>query len=315
VSDANGLFSQCGLAGGNYDVVAGKWGYETFCDQVNISASNISIDLKPGIYDDFSFPFGWTTSGNASTGIWVRAIPSGSDYNGITANPDSDVNADCSDKAFVTGNNSTNASSDDVDNGETNLLSPLFDLSNYNAPQIRYARWFFNSGGSGNPNDSLIISISNGTQSVILETVTANSSNNSTWVQRSFDLAGVIPFTSTMQLKIHTADVQPGHLLEAGFDHFRIVELDAASINDHTASSAISVSPVPASSGESINFSSSLSEIQSLAIYDLSGRLVFSTPVQNAKQIKVQTALSSGSYLWNIIDVQGNSHQGKLMVR
>lgn len=315
VSDVNGAFSQCGLAGGIYDVVAGKWGYETFCDQVNISVSNISIDLKPGIYDDFSFPFGWTTSGNASTGIWLRAIPAGTDFNGTPSNPNSDDATDCSDKAYVTGNNSANASSDDVDNGSTTLNSPNFSLTGYTFPQIRYSRWFFNGGGSGNPNDSLIISLTNGTQTLVLETVTANSPSNSSWVSKAFDLFGAIPFTSNMQLRVRTADAAPGHLVEAGFDHFRIVEMDAVGMKAEQDATKISVSPVPSNPGEPIHFTASGGGIHQIQIYDLTGRLVVNHNGIPQSRVSIYQNLPAGSYLWRTTDSLGNHQQGKLMVR
>ena len=315
VSDANGQFSQCGLAGGVYDVVAGKWGYETYCNQVNISTSNVTIDLAPGIYDDFAFPFGWTTSGNASTGIWVRAVPTGTVYNSTAANPDADDATDCSNKAFVTGNNSTNPSSDDVDNGATNLISPVFSLTSYTFPQIRYSRWFFNAGGTGNPNDSLVISISNGTQTVVLETVTAASAGNSSWVQKSYDLFGLIPFTANMQLIVHTADVTPGHLLEAGFDHFRIVEMDAVGIRNADVTPVISVAPVPSLPGDEIRFTSVQDPIASLNIFDISGRLIHSCNGTEKQTISFRQTLSPGSYLWRATLSGGKIQQGKLMIR
>ena len=36
---------------------------------------------------------------------------------------------------------------DDVDNGETILTSPVFDLSNYSDPVISYERWFVDKYG------------------------------------------------------------------------------------------------------------------------------------------------------------------------
>jgi hypothetical protein len=250
VSDANGNFTQCGLAGGNYDVIAGKWGYETYCGSQTITTGSLAIDLLPGIYDDFSFANSWTVSGNASAGVWERAIPAATDNQGAPANPGNDESSDCSNKAYVTGNNNANASVDDIDNGATILSSPLFDLTGFNAPSIRYARWFYNGGGTGaTPNDSLVISISNGITSVDLEAVTLNTPGMSSWVQKQFDLTGVIASTANMQIKVRAVDANPGHLVEAGFDHFRVEELDGVGIKESLSNNSLEVFPNPAQVG------------------------------------------------------------------
>lgn len=315
VSDSNGNFTQCGLAGGNYDVVAGKWGFETFCNNQSISTGTLSIDLVPGIYDDFAFANGWTVTGAASAGIWERAVPAGTDNQGAPSNPANDVSVDCSNKAFVTGNNNANASVDDVDNGATILTSPVFDLTTYNSPSIRYARWFYNGGGTGaSPNDSLVISISNGTLSVDLEAVTATTPGMSTWVQKQFDLTGVIPVTSTMQLKVRAVDFSPGHLVEGGFDHFRVEELDGVGLKEKVTSEEVNLYPNPS---ENFTTVTSSEGFDGLRITGALGAVVYSENFrQNTYRKEINTQmLADGVYLVELVKANNIVGRKQLLVK
>lgn len=247
-TDANGNFSNCATVAGNYNVVAGKWGYETICFDTLINLANPSINLllNQKIQDDFSFNYGWTVSTTATTGAWIRGVPVGTSFNStFDANPNDDAGNDCSNKAFVTGNAGGSASQDDVDNGATYLTSPLFDLSTYVNPIVHYSRWFFNAGGTGNPNDSLHILLNNGSTEVQLELVTANSIGNSSWISKSIDVTNLLPMTSTMQLRVVTADVPPGHLVEAAFDNFSVTEGALGVTNIKGTSSNFVVQPNP----------------------------------------------------------------------
>ena len=46
-----------------YRVSVGKWGYLTHCESLNIDSTtgSLTIWLIPGIYDDFTFDYGWTS--------------------------------------------------------------------------------------------------------------------------------------------------------------------------------------------------------------------------------------------------------------
>ena len=94
----------------------------------------------------------------------------------------------------------------------------------YNNPIINYYRWFANSGWPGStPDDSLIISISNGNTSEVIEIVTANSNTLNQWYYNSAPVN--IPLTSNMQLQVYTADLNDPHIVEAAFDMFQVEEL------------------------------------------------------------------------------------------
>jgi len=221
-TDSNGDFTIDSFETGIYNVFAGKWGYLTKQQSVNIfsSATTVAIGLQTGYYDDFLFDFEWTTSSTAMTGDWERAQPIGTDFNGDVSNPDADVPDDFGSACYVTGNGGGSAGDDDVDDGSVTLTSPLFDLSNFTDPFITYSRWFFNDGGTTTPNDSLIVTLSNGTDTAMIDVHTAATGNNG-WNAYQFRVKDFISLSPTMAMQFITSDnASSGHLVEAGVDFF-----------------------------------------------------------------------------------------------
>ena len=229
-SDASGNFSLSGVTEGSYTVVAGKWGYNYGTAEITLSAdSDVVIELDRGYQDDFVFDFGWDENGNSSTGIWERGVPIGTQYQGGLSNPGANVNNDIGNTAYVTGNGGGNAGNDDVDDGETILISPIMDLTFMDSPVINYRTWFFNDGGQGTPpNDDLIIKISNGTDEVTLETI--DNSNDAWRPTSSFPLLGLLDITENMQLTVTATDYDQGHLVEGGFDKFLVTDDGPSSV-------------------------------------------------------------------------------------
>ena len=303
-TDANGNFVLPAFFPDNYSVDAGKWGYRTYCsDNVAVDPSTVplTIVLQPGIYDDFTFDLGWTVSG-ISPNAWERGEPDGTTLFGDQSNPDVDVNGDCRDKAYVTDNGGGQAGSNDVDNGNTILTSPVFDATQFLNPYVNYYRWFFNAGGQGNPNDTLTVKLFNGTSTVTLETVLNNTPNNGTWVSRSFQIAALIAPTSTMQFIIETADWPGpgGHIVEGGLDKFEVVE-GPASLNE-TSSPSVSVFPNPSSDAFSLSFDPALfGSDAALIITDLSGRIIYTANAAEINNSTFGSSLSAGIYIAQVV--------------
>jgi choice-of-anchor B domain-containing protein len=306
-TDANGDFSSCNVVAGTYTMIAGAWGYQTTCSTQNIAPgnTNVTIQLTPRYYDDFSLDYGWTVTGNASSGQWERGIPQGTDYNGTgDANPGVDVTGDCSTMAFVTGNAGGSASADDVDNGMTVLTSPVFDLSAYDEPHLFYSRWFFNDGGTGNPNDSLVISITNGTNTAVLETVTASTPNNSSWKAKNYKISSYVAPTANMQLIVKTADAPFGHLVEAGLDHFFIADSISSGIGIEEAllGGSIEAFPNPFTGNADVKYDldAAMQDAQ-LVITDIAGREVMRIALAASEGVvKAGNDLSGGVYFIHI---------------
>lgn len=220
---------------GDYVAYVGKWGFENIAVDVTVTAGgNIDLQLTPGYLDGFILDQGWTVTGNASSGAWERGVPNGTFFEGAGSNPDQDAEGgtDIGDIAYVTGNAAGgSAGTDDVDNGNTTLLSPSFDpafFGTFTDVQINFAYWFFNDGGSGLANDTLKIFLDNGTEQEVVRMFYSNDQGSntptSTWVAASVSLSELsIPVTSTMRFGAVIGDNNGGHLVEGGIDDFSIV--------------------------------------------------------------------------------------------
>lgn len=227
-----------------YGVVVGKWGYKTDCFDFDIDQSTGSIDvyLTPGFYDDFSFDFGWTISGTAQTGQWERGVPFGNDNNSA---PGVDVDHDCGNMCYVSEiNTSLSPNEGDIDGGPIMLVSPVMDLTGVTEPYIHYERWFYNNFGPGNVDDTLYISVSNGTDNIVIDKVGQDIPNFGKWVSKTIKLSDYITITPFMQFSFITGDLFDGNITEAALDHFYILDESELSVDGETLEN-LSVYPNP----------------------------------------------------------------------
>ncbi len=277
-----------------YTVTAGIWGYKTKCSDISIdqNTGSITIMLEKGYWDDFSFNFGWITTGTASTGLWTRGIPFGTQEN---ANPDRDAQFDCGDYAYVTGNAPDYLFTvDAVRNGEVKLFSPIMDLTTYSNPHVNYARWFYNKYGPNAPDDSIRIYLSNGTTNVLIDKKGLGNFYDE-WVYKSLRVEDFIPVTSTMQIVVQTSDYEPNwNVVEAGFDRFFISESNTTDIEVLNDIKTISLFPNPSFSIVTLK-DGIVGE--SYSIIGLDGKIVISGEISSSdEKIDVQN-LSTGMYV------------------
>lgn len=306
-ANGNGDFSIGPFYDGTYDIAVGQWGYVTYCEQnVTITdGSTLNIQLEEGYYDDFTFDFNWSVSGDAVVGVWERGEPVGTYWGGNTqSNPEEDVNTDCYDQAYVTGNNGGNPGTDDVDDLNTVLTSPTFDLSNYLDPYVSYYRWWFNASGGQTPNDSLYAVISNGTQSAVVDLVFGEE-ENAAWTPVSIRVLDYVSLSTNMTITFHTADWSTsgsgGNLVEAGIDVFRVEEVGQVGIEDELAGTQL-VEAYPNPFDELLNvkyaFTTPLNGAAKLQVLDLQGRVVHEQALLNESgTIVINAELSNGLYL------------------
>jgi choice-of-anchor B domain-containing protein len=312
-TDANGDFTIPGFFPDNYNVDGGSWGYITYCvDNLPINATTgpLTISLMPGIYDDFTFDFGWTVSGTSGN-EWERGEPVGTTTNGGSqANPQVDANGDCRDQAYVTDNGGGGVWSHDVDGGNTILTSPVWDASNFLNPMVHYYRWFYNGGnnGGGPADDTMTVSLFNGSTTVVLEQMFPSSPNNSSWVSQSYFINQFLPATSTMQLIVETADWGPVfNIVEGGLDRFEATE-GPVGIEESDDVFALSAYPNPFTDVISISYDiSNLTGDALLELTDMSGRIISSVTLkQGSNKIELNEEISSGMYFLRI--VAGNTY-------
>jgi choice-of-anchor B domain-containing protein len=318
-TDEYGNFERC-IIPLTYEGIAGKWGYETDCRFINSADFNESLnfELKQNYYDDFTFNFGWTVSGDATAGNWERGRPVGTTFNGIISNPFNDVNGDCSNKAFITGNGGGFAGDDDVDDGRTVLTSPSFNLTTYTDPVISYYRWFFNAGGNSTPNDSLIVRLHNGSETVVVEVVTAQSAGNSSWQKRTFRVKDYITPTSSMRISFDAIDANPGHLVEAGVDVFHVTENPSAGIETVKNENRLSVYPNP-NHGSTPKVEYQLTEeIQQdakIIVYNITGASIFEKKIASSEGIeKLDFTPAPGIYFVKLINGRAYTPAVKMVI-
>ncbi len=182
--------------------------------------------------DDAETNMGWSlgvAGDTATTGVWVRAEPVGTD-----AQPELD-HSDPGTLCFVTGNGAVGGGvgDNDVDGGLTTLRSPTFDLSGVDSATISYWRWYSNSAGAAPGADTFRVDISNNNGSTWTNAETVGPTGpgtNGGWVFASFDPAAFVPLTDQMRVRFVAEDAASGSIVEAAIDDFRIDTADCVDV-------------------------------------------------------------------------------------
>lgn len=249
----------------------------------NDFVAGLDLNLTVGAFaDDAEQDRGWscgTTGDTATSGIWVRAEPIGTTYNGSQCQTETDHTTDPGQICWVTGNGTVGgtAGEADVDGGKTTLLSPVFPLQGAVSATVSYWRWYTDNLGN-NPNEDYwdVDVTSDGTNWVHLEHT--NASANS-WNQYSFDVGTFVALTNQIRFRFVANDQTNNSLLEAAVDDFQlqVVKTPAADAPEQGASLAIglvSCRPNPFNPMTTIVYRASQSTRGTIGIYDVSGRLV-----------------------------------------
>ena len=273
-----------------YRVFVGKWKSVSYCEWLNVDAQtgSLTIYLKPGYYDDFTFDFGWTTAGDASTGQFERAIPFGS-----LSSPSADSDSDCSDYCYITENSTTSSLSDgDVDAGFVLLRSPIMNLSGMTDPYVHYERWFYSDQGILPPGDSLEIFLGNGVTQVKIDAQQYDTLTWGQWISKDLRILDYLALTPTMQFTVFTSDYgQDYNVTEAGLDNFYIVEAEFVSVPENELQQW-TVYPNPTNGTFYVK---DLTEETKFEIVSYNGASVVNGTISNNQQIDI-SGLSEGVY-------------------
>jgi hypothetical protein len=191
-----------------------------------------SINLVCGVPEiiyaaDMETNPGWTvgdTGDDATTGIWERGNPVGTEYGTLQAQPEDDHTPAPGSRCFVTGNGSTYPDADDVDNGKTTLKTSIFDLTGIENASVSYWRWYADLGPYNN-NDLFTVDISSngGIDWVNAETLdhTVNS-----WEEVSFKVGDFVTPGDEMMMRFVARDDPDDSICEAGIDDFTVKTYD-----------------------------------------------------------------------------------------
>jgi len=242
-TNALGQFNLECVPAANYSVIASKWGYIAQTTSL-VQGTPVGIALKPGYYDDFVSDLGWTTSSTASSGEWELGNPVGTLYDGIQSNPQQDAAGDNNGDCYTTGNGSSSAGGDDVDNGITSLITPVMKLANATDAVLTFKYWFFNDGGNGSaPNDQLQVNLLKGNQTFLIfsETASEGAWKNSPEIR----LSDFTTLNDNMRIQFVARDDNPGHLVESAIDIFEIKTSTVGTVPVLDASAQFTASPNP----------------------------------------------------------------------
>ena len=283
-----------------HNVIVGKWGYFTQCFDALIEAStgSLTIVLNLGYYDDFTFDFGWTVSGDAETGEWVRDVPNPT-TNTVMGNDSFD---DCGDMAYVTGNrDNTDPDYDDVDDGITILTSPMMDLTSYQNPGIFWDFAYLCNHGPGNIDDTLTFLLSNGLEQEIVFQVLPPQTE-----LMSFESIGInllefnnIDITNSMTFSVSVSDLDPNiNITEAAFDYFRVEEMTGL---EESNPESFSIYPNPTNGISMIEGAKVDSQYK---LVSASGVVLKKGVIDNDHHAVDLNGLSNGFYFIIIDDVQ-----------
>jgi hypothetical protein len=196
---------------------------------LSVAANYETIKMQ----DNFESDQGWTVSGSATNGQWVRGIPNG---NGIDGVPISDY--DGSGQCYLTGL----PVGSNVDNGSTILTSPLFDLSGGNG-RISYARWYSNNTGINPLNDVMAVYISNndGASWSTVESAGPTNQASGEWYEYAFWVNNVITPSGQMRLRFEVSDAGSPSIIEAALDKILISSYRCGACGDADNSGRINL--------------------------------------------------------------------------
>jgi choice-of-anchor B domain-containing protein len=294
-ADNSGNFTIPNFFAGTYEVIAGKWGWISECEEFGISLdeSAVNMELTEGIYDDFTFDFDWTTSSTAGSGDWEIADPDGTQIQGVDSNPGEDVEEDCFINAYVTGNGGGGAGNDDVDDGVVTLTSPSFsgDLG----PNLTFSWWFTNWDNT-DANDNLVITVSDGVNEAELLNTDANGPNGQ-WIEAEFYIYDFLAPAANYTITLITGDdINNGSIVEAALDNFQVEYLITDISNLDQAD--VFAFPNPSTGELNVIVPGELVGGEIL-IHNLQGQLVASHVMQSSQE-RLDLNLAAGVYMLSL---------------
>ncbi len=313
VSNGAGAFSLDCVIAGTYQVAAGQWGYVSSNQTVTVNGnSSVEIKLTKGYYDDFNLDYGWSVDGTSPTGIWERGEPIGTSNGGSLSNPEFDVASDAGDQCYVTGNGGGQAGSDDVDGGNSRLISPPMNLTGLQDAILTFDYWFFNGGGSGTPNDEfeVVLTAPGFSGPIFVENVPQSNWRSSGEIHLKDYLT---TFTDNVRVEFIATDNDPGHLVEAGIDVFSVIPATVG-VNTIDDRANLSVSPNPSREAFVVRYNWPGQETVTLEVRNTLGQITEQRVINGETGVvTVGNNWLSGVYTATLVGKNGQSKSLKLV--
>ena len=293
-ADAAGAYSIASVPQGNYTVIAELPGYAPASSSLSVVNSGTATRdfalTAATFYDNAETNLGWTLGvlgDNATTGIWIRANPVGS-QNG-TAQPEDDHSPAPSDvTCFVTANGPVGGSvgAADVDNGKTTLLSPTFNMSATTDPELVWWQWYYDAVNSNSIADTLLVDLS-GDNGVTWKRVEALATTHNFWERVQVRVLDYLTPTSTMRMRVVAADLGAGDIVEAAIDDIEFYPAalvtnapDPAPMPGASPLSVVVAGAMPSRGPSQVRFTLAQQAPVAAQVYDMAGRLVRSLGVK-----------------------------------
>lgn len=313
--DGAGFFTVPSMYEDDYDVVAAAWGWRSTCMDLGVidgTTPPIALTVQAGHYDDFALDLGWTVTSTAVEGMWERGEPIGQEIQGFQLQPEEDVAGDCADQCFLTGNGA-DIGLNDVQNGETVLVSPVFDATAYTNALVAWQYWYFNGSLNGTVDDSLTFFLRTGGVDHFVSSIHPNAAM-ALWTADSVVIANVVAPAADMQwvVRAHKPVDIGDHLLECAFDAFEVREDFADAVLEAEAGPELLLWPNP--NHGTFQIRTDTVGPWWITITDLQGRAVERFPVSGGTST-VQVHLAPGLYHVRPASPGTPSALGTLLIR
>ncbi|UCF34947.1 MAG: S8 family serine peptidase [Phycisphaerales bacterium] len=181
--------------------------------------STMATERQVLFTDDFEQDLGWTmeAQGAETTGEWERVEPVGT-----TAQPEYDRSPNAGTMCYVTGQHTGgSAGTADVDYGPVCLVSPAVSVGTLDA-EVRFARWFYSSGGDDPDELTVEMSRDGGQSWTTVETIDSTDG----WEFHSFKLSDFPDVIGNdLNMRFTTSDPTSDSLTEAAVDEFSVTAI------------------------------------------------------------------------------------------
>lgn len=169
--------------------------------------------------DSFETSTGWIRTGSATTGIFERAAPQATSYNGIplqlSSIPDGSL------VAVTGGSAGSSVGANDVDGGGTVITSPSISLPTSGDLDLVY-EWYFAHLDNATSADFFRVSIISGGTTVVHNVSGSGTNRAASWSTATIDLNSFAG--QSIQIQIEIADNSTGSLIEGAVDNVRIIQ-------------------------------------------------------------------------------------------